>query len=203
MPKKVDHEQRRRQIAGALLRIAGERGLRAATMREVAAEAGVSLRLVQYYFDTKQELLLGAVPYLGEQMSARMVARIGEESGGASPPPPRAVLEGALTAVMPLDDEGRRLWRAYNAYFVLMLDDPEFAARVGAPHHSATDRFLAEHIARAQEAGEIDPELDALTTAAGLFTMAQGLGSGVMAGHRDGPAAREILVYHLDRLFRR
>ncbi|MCP2340005.1 TetR/AcrR family transcriptional regulator [Actinomadura rupiterrae] len=203
MPKKVDHEQRRRQIAEALLRIAGDRGLQAATMREVAAEAGVSLRLVQYYFDTKQELLLGAVPFLGERMSARMIARIGEEAGGASPPPPRAVLEGALTAVMPLDDEGRRLWRTYNAYFVLMLDDPEFAERVGAPHHSATDRFLADHITRAQEAGEIDPELDALTTAAGLFTMAQGLGSGVMAGHRDGPEARAILAYHLDRLFRR
>ncbi|MEV5568872.1 TetR/AcrR family transcriptional regulator [Spirillospora sp. NPDC052269] len=203
MPKRVDHEQRRRQIAEALLRIAGARGLQAATMREVAAEAGVSVRLVQYYFESKLELLLGAVPFLGEQMSARMVARIGEESAGVSPPPPRAVLEGVLTAAMPLDDEGRRIWRAYNAYFILMLDDPDFAARVGAPHHSATDRLLAEHITRAQEAGQIDPELDALTTAAGLFTMAQGLGSGVMAGHRDGPEARAILVYHLDRLFRR
>ncbi|MFC5184818.1 TetR/AcrR family transcriptional regulator [Actinomadura harenae] len=203
MPKKVDHEQRRRQIAGALLRIAGARGLQAATMREVAAEAGVSVRLVQYYFESKLELLLGAVPFLGEQMSARMVSRIAEESGGASPPPPRAVLEGALTAVMPLDDEGRRLWRTYNAFFLLVLDDPGFAERVGSPHHSATDRFLAEHITRAQEAGEIDPGLDALTTAAGLFTMAQGLGSGVMAGHRDGAEARAILVYHLDRLFRR
>ncbi|WP_199486358.1 TetR/AcrR family transcriptional regulator [Actinomadura logoneensis] len=203
MPKKVDHQQRRREIAEALLRIAGARGLQAATMREVAAEAGVSVRLVQYYFDSKLELLLGAVPFLGEQMSARMVARITEEGAGASPPSPRAVLEGALTAVMPLDDEGRRLWRTYNAYFILMLDDPDFAERVGSPHHGATDRFLAEHIARAQSAGEIDPELDPLTTAAGLFAMAQGLGSGVMAGHRDGPAAREIIVYHLDRLFRR
>lgn len=203
MPKKVDHEQRRRQIAEALLRIAGTRGLQAATMREVAAEAGVSVRLVQYYFDSKQELLLGAVPYLGEQMSARMVARIAEEGGGASPPPPRAVLEGVLTAAMPLDDEGRRIWRVYNAYFILILDDPGFAERVGSPHHGATDRLLAEHITRAQEAGEIDPDLDPMMTAAGLFTMAQGLGSGVMAGHRDGPAAREILIYHLDRLFRR
>ncbi|MEV4253518.1 helix-turn-helix domain-containing protein [Spirillospora sp. NPDC049652] len=75
MPKKVDHQQRRREIAEALLRIAGARGLQAATMREVAAEAGVSVRLVQYYFDSKLELLLGAVPFLGEQMSARMVAR--------------------------------------------------------------------------------------------------------------------------------
>jgi AcrR family transcriptional regulator len=38
-------------------------------MREVAAEAQVSLRLVQYYFRTKDELLLAALGYLGEQLS--------------------------------------------------------------------------------------------------------------------------------------
>jgi AcrR family transcriptional regulator len=46
VPKRVDHDERRRQLTDALLRIAGTRGLRAVTMREVAAEAGVSLRLV-------------------------------------------------------------------------------------------------------------------------------------------------------------
>jgi DNA-binding transcriptional regulator YbjK len=40
---------------------AATRGLHAAGIREVAAEAGVSLRLVQYYyFGTKEELLLAA-----------------------------------------------------------------------------------------------------------------------------------------------
>lgn len=76
MPKRVDHEQRRRQIGEALLRIASSRGLQAASMREVAVEAGVSLRLVQYYFHSKQELLLGALGYLGEQLSARVTDRI-------------------------------------------------------------------------------------------------------------------------------
>jgi AcrR family transcriptional regulator len=44
VPKRVDHEERRRQIADALLRAAAARGLHATGMREVAAEAGVSLR---------------------------------------------------------------------------------------------------------------------------------------------------------------
>ena len=39
------------------MRTAAARGLHATGMREVAAEAGVSLRLVQYYFGTKEELL--------------------------------------------------------------------------------------------------------------------------------------------------
>ena len=66
MPKRVDHEERRRQIADALLRTAATRGLHATGMREVAAEAGVSLRLVQYYFGTKEELLLFAMQQLAE-----------------------------------------------------------------------------------------------------------------------------------------
>ena len=57
MPKRVDHEVRRKQIAEALVRIAGQRGLHAVGMRDVAAEAGISLRLVQYYFQTKEKLL--------------------------------------------------------------------------------------------------------------------------------------------------
>ena len=72
MPRRVDHDQRRRQIGEALLRIANTRGLQHASMREVALEAQVSLRLVQYYFHTKDELLLAALGYLGEQLSERV-----------------------------------------------------------------------------------------------------------------------------------
>ena len=81
MPKRVDHQERRRQIADALLRTAAVRGLHAAGMREVAAEAGVSLRLVQYYFGTKEELLLAAMQHLAARFSARAVARFKEVSG--------------------------------------------------------------------------------------------------------------------------
>ena len=45
-------------------------------MREVAAEAGVSLRLVQYYFGTKEELLLAAMQRLAAQLSERVMARV-------------------------------------------------------------------------------------------------------------------------------
>src|SRR5690349_11779245 len=41
VPKRVDHGERRRQIANALLRTAATRGLHNTGMREVAAEAGV------------------------------------------------------------------------------------------------------------------------------------------------------------------
>ncbi|MEA3055126.1 MAG: hypothetical protein QOD30_558, partial [Actinomycetota bacterium] len=48
MPRKVDHRVRRREITDAVIRITLTGGLHTATFREVAAEAGVSVRLVQY-----------------------------------------------------------------------------------------------------------------------------------------------------------
>jgi AcrR family transcriptional regulator len=57
MPRLVDHEQRRRELTDATRRVVAEQGLDATTFRSVSAEAGVSVRLFQYYFGDKAELL--------------------------------------------------------------------------------------------------------------------------------------------------
>ncbi|MEV0719982.1 TetR/AcrR family transcriptional regulator [Asanoa sp. NPDC050611] len=195
MPKRVDHDQRRREIGAALLRIADTRGLQAASMREVAAEAGVSLRLVQYYFHTKDELLLAGLKYLGEELSARVERHI------PRPPTPRGVVAGTLTAVLPTDAEGRRLTRTYAAYYALALAEPKLAQEHGATYPDLLERFLAGQLAKAQEDGQLDPGHEPATVAAGLLALTNGLGSSVLGGQRDGAAATAILNYHLDRLF--
>lgn len=72
------------------MRTAATRGLHATGMREVAAEAGVSLRLVQYYFGTKEELLLAAMQQLAAQFSDRAMAGSGR-AGRATARPARAM----------------------------------------------------------------------------------------------------------------
>src|ERR1700675_128585 len=91
MPKRVDHQERRRHIADALIRAAASRGLHATGMREVAAEAGVSLRLVQYYFGTKEELMLAAMQQLAAQFSDRAMARIRQSRQGGGQVSPRGL----------------------------------------------------------------------------------------------------------------
>jgi len=49
----------------------------------------------------------------------------------------------------------------------------------------------------------VDPGRDPATEAAALLALTNGLGSSVLGGQRDGPAALDILTYHLDRLFDR
>jgi AcrR family transcriptional regulator len=107
----------------------GERcvGRRAAGIREVAAEAGVSLRLVQYYFGTKEKLLLAAMQYLAGRFSERAVARFREASGSGAPASPRNVIAAILAEALPADDERRTFNVVYTAYLALSLTDPELA----------------------------------------------------------------------------
>ncbi|GAA0503363.1 hypothetical protein Ade02nite_35970 [Paractinoplanes deccanensis] len=192
MPKRVDHEERRRHIAGALLRIAEERGLQHASMREVATAAGVSLRLVQYYFHTKDELLLGALGYLAEELGERVRARLLALGG---PPPPREFVAETLLAVLPLDADGVRLARTWAAFYSLVLAEPELT-RHGATHPDRLEHLLATQL---RAAGRPEPEL----AAAALLALTNGLTSSVLGGQRDGDAAVAVLRHHLDLVFGR
>ncbi|MCC9311327.1 TetR/AcrR family transcriptional regulator [Kitasatospora sp. RB6PN24] len=198
MTARVEHEERRRQIAEALLRIADTQGLQSASMRAVAAEAGVSLRLVQYYFTSKEGLLLDALERLGAQLQARMAEWI---TAAGTPPTPRGNVTAVLSCILPTDAESRRITRTYAAYYALVLNDPELLAKHGAAQPDLLEGFLAKQIRAAQDAGEIDAGRDAEMTAAGLLAMVNGLGSSVLGGQRDGAAALAVLRHHLAELF--
>ncbi|TDC73525.1 TetR/AcrR family transcriptional regulator [Streptomyces hainanensis] len=198
MPARVDHEERRRQIAEALLRIADAQGLQSASMRAVATEAGVSLRLVQYYFTTKEELLLDALARLGGQLESRMKRWI---RAAGSPPTPRSIVTALLSCMVPTDQESRRIVRTYSAYYALVLDAPEVLEKHGTTPPILLEAFVAERIRTAQQAGEADAARDPEIAAAGLLAMVNGLGSSVLGGQRDGDSALAILTHHLDELF--
>jgi AcrR family transcriptional regulator len=201
MPKRVDHEERRRQIADALLRVAAARGLHATGMREVAAEAGVSLRLVQYYFGTKEELLLAAMQHLAARYSARAVARFRAASGSASPASPRDIIAAILAEGLPADDERRTFTVIYTAYLALSLTDPALAVAPLVKNSGAVIDVVAAQLRAAQAAGDTPAQLDPDLEAVGLLTMSAGLATSVIAGHSSPGQAQAVIDYHLDRLF--
>ncbi len=57
MPKVVDGDERRVELANAAIRVIARAGLGAATVREVAAEAGWTTGGLTHYFADKRELL--------------------------------------------------------------------------------------------------------------------------------------------------
>ncbi|MGQ7750458.1 TetR/AcrR family transcriptional regulator [Streptomyces sp. WC2508] len=198
MPKRVDHEERRGQIAEALVRVAGRRGLHAVGMRDVAAEAGVSLRLVQYYFGTKEKLLLYGLRHLTDRFTARVGARLratGENPG------PRATAEALLLTSLPTDEESRTFHLLYSSYAILSVTDEVLAAQPFIDSPDAAEDALAGLLRQAQKDGLADPGVDARTEAISLLAMAAGMGTSVLVGQRPAESAAEVLRHHLDRIF--
>ncbi|WP_410662253.1 TetR/AcrR family transcriptional regulator [Amycolatopsis sp. lyj-84] len=197
MPKRVDHQERRREIAEALFRIAAAQGLQAVTLRAVAAEAGISMNLVQYYFPTKEEMLRFAWQRIVELTGEIAGKTIGKamETGGE-----RAIVRAYLTGVLPEGERGRILAAVQIAYFAVDVtrgsQDPDQEPLL--PH---LIRALADLLGKAQAKGAISADADPRLEASTLATMSAGLVTGILVGAYDTAQAAELVDYRLDRLF--
>ncbi|MEV4154747.1 TetR/AcrR family transcriptional regulator [Nocardia salmonicida] len=134
MPRLADHEERRRSITSAARRVIVRGGLEAATFQSVAAEAGVSVRSVQYYFGTKREFLLATHRAVVEDSGARMAqgfATLGPDAG------PRDIVRTILLSVLPLDEPSRCDAVILGIFHAATLTGPDVASAdtVGAPNY--------------------------------------------------------------------
>ncbi|MCQ4198813.1 TetR/AcrR family transcriptional regulator [Streptomyces sp. NPDC058783] len=198
MPRTADHAQRRAQIIDGLVRLATRSGLHAVTMRAVATEAGVSVRLVQYYFETKAQLLLAALRQLEEDSHARWAARLAAQH---DPQSPRERVEALLAEALPTDEASRTFHLLWTSCAMLAMIDPELAAQPFAEGPDRLEVQLAELLRRAQSDGVLDREVDPDAEAARLLALSHGLGTSVLVGRRTAQSAADLLGYHLDRMF--
>ncbi|KOT99611.1 hypothetical protein ADK70_03075 [Streptomyces rimosus subsp. pseudoverticillatus] len=187
-------ERRRRQVAEAVWRIAAGRGLEAVSMREVAAEAGVSLRVVQYYFGSKHRLLVEALRMLHEENDRRARARMSglHEAGDL-----RAVLRAVLIEFLPLDGQRAMALRVFTAYFVRSLADPAMA-EVFLHGEQAVESLVADLI---RGIGAVRSGVDPAREADLLVSGVTGLGMDVLHGRRTMADVQATIDYHLDRIF--
>ena len=197
VPKRVDHQQRRREIAEALFRIAAGQGLQAVTLRAVAAEAGISMNLVQYYFPAKEDMLAFGWRRIVELSGERAAGAIGRalETGDE-----RAVVRAYLAGVLPSDERSRMLCAVQIAYFAVDVtrgaQDPAQEALL--PH---LVRGLADQIRSAQARGRVAAERDADLEADALATMAAGLVTGILVRAYTPEQAEKLVEYRLDQVF--
>ncbi|OUC93518.1 TetR/AcrR family transcriptional regulator [Streptosporangium minutum] len=197
MPRQVDHDRRRRQIAEAVWRLAARGGLEDVTLRQVATEAGVSARLLQYYFGTRDELLLGALEILNDDAEQRARERLAT-LGGA--PGMHAVVRGVLLELLPLDAERRNRHLVYAAYFVRFLADPVLGKVARAAPH-ALENLVAGLIAQGQELGQVSRDVDAAAEATFLVAGADGIQATVLLGQRTPEEAVALIDHQLARIF--
>ncbi|MEU1898092.1 TetR family transcriptional regulator C-terminal domain-containing protein [Nocardiopsis dassonvillei] len=155
VPRYVDKDGRRRQVAAALHRIAAREGLESVSIRTVAAEAGLSVGAVQRDFGTKEALLLFAMHEVVDAVAARLArVRIG--------PGLLSFAEGlrrVLTDLLPTDDERLAEARVWSAFYARAAVDAEFA-EVLAGFDVRARAALRAAVGWAGEQGELAPGQD-------------------------------------------
>ncbi|MET8689271.1 TetR/AcrR family transcriptional regulator [Streptomyces sp. NPDC004732] len=200
MPRVADHEERRLQVAAAVGRVIAADGLNAVTVARTAAEAGISVGLVQHYFRSKDEMLLFAYGHVLERFEQRVTALIGSaEVAGTRIE--HMVLD-ALAESMPLDAERRQDWRVALAFTGRAADDP----RLGELKTAALNRtraHLAQAVVNAKECGEVAPDRDEHVEAARIAAYTEGLTAHLYADPEGLPpaAALAALADHLATVF--
>ncbi|MPZ83744.1 MAG: TetR family transcriptional regulator [Actinophytocola sp.] len=192
------HALRRRQVAEAVERLIAQHGLDGVTVAKTAAEAGVSVGLVQHYFATKDDMLRYAYTRVTERTMARVLRRADELTAHRSSI--RRVVAEGLTERLPLDDARRAEWRVSFTFAARAVDRPDLAAVRNETEAAIRDR-LAEAIGNGKECGEVPPDADPPARAAGLLALVDGLALLAYLDPATGPVAVAELDRHLATVF--
>jgi AcrR family transcriptional regulator len=119
MPKQVDHEERRRELAAAVRRVVGAGGLESLTVRAIAKEAGWSTGVLTHYFENRADLLLAAFRYVYQNAWDRIQGRLDEHDD-----PVEGVI-AALGEAVPLTGTLRTDTTVWFAFVGLAVGDPD------------------------------------------------------------------------------
>ncbi|HEY9411507.1 MAG TPA: TetR/AcrR family transcriptional regulator [Jiangellaceae bacterium] len=201
MPKQVDYESRRRQIAEAVCLLADEHGPEGVTVRDVAARAQVSLGAVQRCFRSKEEMLLFAVDYVGERIIQRVRDRLARSPAQSA----ATALAHVATEIALLRREHRaeaRIWLAFVAQAVVSEPLAGPMRTSYAALHDLLTRVIteaAESVPANDGAAPPDPQHEART----LLALADGLTNHVLIGHLTTEEAGEVLRAHVVGLWER
>ena len=189
MPKQVDHDERREELAAALWRLVMREGIEAASIRRVAAEAGWSTGSLRHYFATQSELLAFAMDLVVRRVTERL-----EALPRTGTPHERAL--DVLGQVLPLDAERHAEMQVWLAFTTRSFVDPALRAARDQAHAQLRRTCHAVAVGL----GARRPSL----AAERLHALVDGLAlHAVLAPDTTTPRRqREILAQHLEELSR-
>jgi AcrR family transcriptional regulator len=83
-PRKMPRDERRVQLIEATISVLAAKGISRATMSEVARAAGLSHGLVNFHFQSKENLLLETLLYLAEEYRQNWTEALSKTGNGAA-----------------------------------------------------------------------------------------------------------------------
>ncbi|GAB3811925.1 TetR family transcriptional regulator C-terminal domain-containing protein [Kribbella italica] len=198
MPRVADHAERRLAIAAAFQKLVADEGLRRTSFARVAAEAGVSVGLIQHYFANRDELLLFAYQEGLRSIFDRVEARI--QAGEAAGRPISSMVLDGLAELLPLDEQRTVEYRVQQSLRSEALND-DGLAQVVQQAAAALHERVATAVENGKECGEVEAAVDAGRSAMMILATADGLAAAVALARPASTPADAVLRPVLDLVF--
>lgn len=194
VPKIVDHDARRRELARAAAVVIVRRGLDGVTVREIAREAGFSTGSLGHYFASKDDVLIAVLEESTADTLGRMRARAAHHRG-------LKLAREAVAELMPLDARRvreNRIWILYSAQAI-----PSAKLRAAYLRNERLQQGqLHTALDQAVQDGELSAPVDPDLEASRLLALADGVAQQALFDKRMWTADRQLeaIDEHLEAL---
>jgi TetR/AcrR family transcriptional regulator, transcriptional repressor of bet genes len=182
MPKIVDHQQRRDQIALVACRVVAEYGFEQATIVRIAREAGYTTGMVAHYFDTKQDIIIAALRLILQRIEARLTKPAVD---------PRPELLAVLTEALPIDAQRYTECAFWTAFWGQVSADKRLR-RINAWVHREYMRLFERCVAEGWPEWARWGPATREQVLRSVVTFINGLTASAVVSQSDWPAARQI-----------
>ncbi len=177
---------RRRDLLDAAIAVIARDGVRGLRVERVAAEAGVAVSLLYYYFGSRNGLVRATLEHANE----RAAAAAAPESNGASG---LERVEATLLAEFGGDAETRDTSVVWGEVLASAVFQPDLREQLREAAANWTD-LVARAIESGVEDGSIPADVDAQGCAERLTALVDGLSARWLAGLVERDRARELLA---------
>jgi AcrR family transcriptional regulator len=165
--------ERREQLIAAAARVIARSGYDAATVRDVAREAGVSTGVIAYYFEGKDDLFAHVLRDASRAFRTRL------ESARSAAETPRERLLALAEAATPADDEAARAHALWIDFWARAARDPALAG-LTVRLYDGWRGEIADAVREGQRAGVFRGDADPDAFARGYAAAADGLATHVV-----------------------
>jgi AcrR family transcriptional regulator len=150
--KKVDHDQRRLEVAIAAATIIADEGLEALTTRNLAGAMACSIGVLSHYFANKDEIVIAAMNWADSRIEERFTRLIEQSPMGVDQYQP------FIIDTFPLDEQSELEWRVRLNLAAYSLTHPRLKQSQDELRKSRQQRLL-KMILALQQSGNIRADI--------------------------------------------
>lgn len=182
MPRLVDHDARRGEIAAAACQAIAEHGIDSVKLTDVGRAAGCTTGAITHYFADKNAVLVAALDHASASLNARLQRRLDRAPGDVL---------AFLGETLPIGRKARAEIVVWYAFWARALNDRALTQRQRRMHRRWRDQVMAcleGMVAR----GEIAPPDDLREQAEGLCAIINGIGLRASLDPGEWPRERQV-----------